>query len=230
MVDFAKIPLELQLREANCHIQSHLSKGRKFAQILSPMFLQCFPIIMDNQISVDWNTIMGVFDWAPIFPITLIDVEILDYWHTHPSVWEVAHNLQHSQHVLAMVRYTLPSGHKGKPAVVYGASFVYIPAHQVQTSLSNTLTYLGHSKEDCVILVSTPSKLTYSPQPRRGKYFTLLPINGDLDADHGPLSSFAAATLPVASREGHGGDMVIWNATPAARSSQGRLDSPFVRS
>ena len=162
---------------------------------------------MDNQISVDWNTITGVFDRTPIFPITLIDAEILDYWRTHPSVWQVACNLQHSQRVLAMVCYTLPSSHKGKPAVVYGASFVYIPAHQVRTSLSNTLTYLGHSKEDCVILVSTPSKLTYSPQPRRGKYFTLLPINGDPDADRNPLSSFATTTLPIASREGHGGDM-----------------------
>ena len=164
---------------------------------------------MDNQISVDWNTIKGVFDRVPIFPITLIDVEILDYWHTHPSVWEVAHNLQHSQHVLAMVRYTLPSGHKGKPAIVYGVSFVYIPAHQAWTSLSDALTYLGCSKEDCVILVSKPSKLTYSPQLQRGKYFTLQPMNGDPDADRSPLSSFAAATLPVASREGCGGDMTI---------------------
>ena len=152
---------------------------------------------------------MGVFDRVPIFPITLIDAEILDYWCTHPSVWEVVHNLQHSQRVLAMVHYTLSSGHKGKPAVVYAVSFVYIPAHQVRTSLSDALTYLGCSKEDCVILVSMPSKPTYSPQPQRGKYFTMLPINGDLDADRGPLSSFAAATLPVASREGHGGDMTV---------------------
>ena len=32
MVDFAEIPLELQLREANCRIQSHLGKGRKYTQ------------------------------------------------------------------------------------------------------------------------------------------------------------------------------------------------------
>ena len=174
---------------------------------------------MDNQISVDWNTIMGVFDQAPIFPITLIDAEILDYWHTHPSVWEVACNLQHSQHVLAMVCYTLPSGHKGKPAVIYGASFVYILFPQALTSLSNTLTYLGHSKEDCVVLVSMPSKPTYSPQPQREKYFTLLPINGDPDADRGPLSSFTAATLPVASREGRGVDMTICIKLPPCFSS-----------
>ena len=54
-----------------------------------------------------------------------------------------------------------------------------------------------------------PTKLTYSPQPRTGKYFTMLPINGDLDVDCSPLRTFAAATLPVASREGRGGDMVI---------------------
>ena len=197
MADLMEIPLELQLREANRCIQSHLSKGCKFAQILSLMFLRRFPIIMDNQISVDWNTITGVFDRAPIFPITLIDAEILDYWHTHPSVWEVVHNLQHSWCVLAMVCYTLLSSHKGKPAVVYGVFICLHPGPSgAWTSLSDTLTYLGCSKEDCVILVSTPSKPMYSPQPQRGKYFTLLPINGDLDADCGPLSSYAITTLP----------------------------------
>ena len=157
---------------------------------------------MDNQISVDWDCITGVFDWAPIFPITLIDAEILDYWCTHPAMWEVACNMQHSRHVLAMVRYTLVSGPRGKPAVIYGASFVYILVHQAWTSLTNALSYLKHSKVDCVILVSTPIKPTYSPQPWRGRYFTMLPINGNLDADRGPLSSFAAATLHMASQEG----------------------------
>ena len=174
---------------------------------------------MDNQISVDWDCITGVFDRVPIFPITLIDAEILDYWCTHPTVWEVACNMQHSQHVLAMVRYTLASGLKGKPAVFYGASFVYIPAHQVWTSLTNTLSYLRHSKEDCVVLVSMAIKPTYSPQPQRGRYFTMLPINGDLDADRSPLSSFAAATLHVASREGRGGDMAICIKLPPSFGS-----------
>ena len=166
MVDFTEIPLELQLREAHRCIQSHLKKGHRYPQFLSPMFLQWFPAIMDNQISIDWDTITGVFNRAPAFPITLIDVEILDYWCAHPSVWEVAPNLQHSWCILAMVHYSLPSGHKGSPAVVYGASFIYILTHQVRTSLSDALDYLRHSKEDCVILVSTPTKLMFSPQPR----------------------------------------------------------------
>ena len=174
---------------------------------------------MDNQISVDWDCITGVFIQGPLFPITLIDAEILDYWCTHPTVWEVAHNMQHSRHILAMVCYTLASGPKGKPAVIYRASFVYILAHQAQTSLSDALSYLRHSKEDCVILVSTPIKLTYSPQPRRGRYFTMLPINSDPDADHGPLSSFTAATLHVASREGRGNDMVVPIKLPPCFSS-----------
>ena len=163
---------------------------------------------MDNQINVNWDCITGVFDQAPIFPITLIDAEILDYWCAHPAVWEVAHNMQHSRCVLAMVCYTLVSGPKGKP-VIYGALFVYIPAHQAQTSLTDALSYLKHSKVDCVVLVSTPIKPTYSPQPWRGRYFTMLPINGNPDTDHGPLSSFAAATLHVASREGRGDNMAI---------------------
>ena len=147
------------------------------------MFLQRFPAIMDNQISVNWDTITGVYDRTPFFPITLIDTEILDDWFTHPSIWEVASNLQHSRHVLAMVRYTLPSSYKGQPAIVFGVSFVLIPAHQAQTSLSDALSYLKHAMKDCVILVSMPTKLTFSPQPRRGKHLTLLPISGDLDID-----------------------------------------------
>ena len=85
---------------------------------------------MDNQISVDWDTIMGAYDRAPLFPITLIDTEVLDYWCTHPTVWEVACNLQHSQRVLAIVHRTLPEGNKVKPAVVFRVLLVYILAHQ----------------------------------------------------------------------------------------------------
>ena len=103
MVDFAEVPLELQLREAHCRIQNHVGKGRKYPQFLSPMFLRRFPAIMDNQISVDWDTITGAYDWVPLFPITLIDTKVLDYWCAHPTVWEVVHNLQHSQWVLAIV-------------------------------------------------------------------------------------------------------------------------------
>ena len=173
------------------------------------MFLRQFPAIMDNQILVDWDTIMGAYDRAPLFPITLIDTEVLDYWCAHPTVWEVACNLQHSQQVLAIVHHTLPEGNKGKPAVVFGVSLVYILARQAQTSLSNALSYLKCAKGDCVVLVSIPMKPTYSPQPQRNRYYTLLPINGDSGADRGPLSSFAVATLHVASREGRGDDMAI---------------------
>ena len=85
---------------------------------------------MDNQISVDWDTITGTYDRAPLFPIMLIDTEVLDYWCAHPTVWEVVGNLQHSRWVLAIIRRTLHEGNKGKPAVMFGASLVYIPARQ----------------------------------------------------------------------------------------------------
>ena len=130
MVDFAEVPLELQLQEAHHRIRNHVGKGHKYPQFLSPMFLQCFPVIMDNQISVDLDIITGTYDRVPLFPITLIDTEVLDYWCTHPTVWEVVHNLQHFWWVLAIVHCTLPEGNKGRPAVVFGASLVYIPARQ----------------------------------------------------------------------------------------------------
>ena len=165
---------------------------------------------MDNQISVDWDTIIGAYDQAPLFPITLIDTEVLDYWCAHLTVLEVARNLKHSRQVLAIVCHTLPEGNKGKPVVVFGASLVYILARQARTNLSDALSYLKHTKGDCVILISTPTKPTYSPQPRRSQYFTLLPINGDSGMDRGPLSSFAVATLHMASCEGQGDDMAVW--------------------
>ena len=130
IVDYMEIPLELQLQEAHRHIKNHVGKGRKYPQFLSPMFLRQFPALMDNQISVDWDTIMGTYDRAPLFPITLIDIKVLNYWCTHPTVWEVARNLQHSRQVLAIVRYTIPEGNKGKPAVMFGALLVYISARQ----------------------------------------------------------------------------------------------------
>ena len=162
---------------------------------------------MENQLSIDWDTISGIYDSTPFFPITLINMEILDDWAAHPSIWEVEPRRQHSQWVLAMVRYTLPACYKGQVAIVFRASFVLIPSHQARTSLSDALSYLKSAKEDCVVLVSTPSKLTYSPQPWGGKPYTLLPISSDRNVDRGPLHSFAAATLPIGSREGHGGEM-----------------------
>ena len=79
---------------------------------------------------VDWDTVTGAYDRAPLFPITLIDTKILDRWCTHPMVWEVACNMQHSRWVLAIVHHTIPEGPKGKPAIVFGVSLVYIPACQ----------------------------------------------------------------------------------------------------
>ena len=70
---------------------------------------------------MNWDTITGFYNRSPFFPITLIDVEILDDWATHPSIWEVPSNLQHSWCVLALVRYTLLSSYRGQPAIVFGA-------------------------------------------------------------------------------------------------------------
>ena len=158
MAELTEIPLELQLKEVNRRIKLHVSKGQKYQQFLSPMFLRHFPAIMENQISVDWNTIMGVYDRMPTFPITLNDTEILDDWFTHPSVWEVPSNQQHVRCVLALVRYTLPVPHKGQPAIVFGASFVFIPAFQVRTTLCDALTFLNKAKEDSIVLVAMPAK------------------------------------------------------------------------
>ena len=62
-----------------------------------------------------------------------------------------------------MVRYTLPARYKGQVSIVFGASFILILSHQAHTSLSDALLYLKCAKEDCVVLVSMPLKLTYSP-------------------------------------------------------------------
>ena len=122
MAELTEIPLKLQLKEANRRIKMHLSKGRKFQQFLSPMFLRRFPAIMENHISVDWNTISGIYDRTPTLPITLIDTEILHDWFGRPQVWDVSCDLQHARCMLALVRYTLPTPYKGQPAIVFGAS------------------------------------------------------------------------------------------------------------
>ena len=123
---------------------------------------------------------------------------------------------------------TLPEGNKSKPAVVFGASLVYILAHQAQINLSDALSYLKRAKGDCIILVLTPMKPTYSPQPRRSQYFTLLPINGDSGMDSGPLSLFAAATLHVTSCEGQGDDMAIWIKLPPCFGSSKRTKYELI--
>ena len=219
MAELTEIPLELQLKEANCQIKMHISKGHKFQQFLSPMFLQHFPAIMENQISVDWNTVSGIYDRMPTLPITLIDTEILDDWFACPSVWDMLSNLQHTRCMLAFVHYTLRTPYKGQPAIVFGASFVFIPTYQARTNLCDGLTFLKNAKEDSVVLVATPAKPTYSPQPQKSRYLTLLPISGNPDVDRGPLHAFAAAGLPVASKEGCGGDMPVHVKMPSCFGS-----------
>ena len=219
MAELTEIPLKLQLKEANRRIKIHLSKGHKFQQFLSPMFLRCFLAIMENHISMDWNTISGVYDRMPTLPIILIDTEILDNWFNHPQVWDMSCNLQHSWHLLALVRHTLPTPYKGQPAILFGASFVFVPAYQACTNLRNGLTFLKGTKEDSVVLVAMPSKPTYSPQPRRARYLTLLPISGSPNVDQGPLHTFAAAGLPMASKEGRGSDMSMCVKMPSCFGS-----------
>ena len=187
----------------------HLSKGHKFQQFLSPMFLRRFPAIMENQITVDWNTVSGVYDRMPTLPITLIDMEILDDWFARPSVWDMSYNLQHARRVLAFVCYTLPTPYKGQPAIVFGASFVFIPAYQACMNLRDGLTFLKNAKEDSIVLVVMLAKPTYSPQPRKSRYLTLLPISSNTDVDQGPLHAFATTGLPMASKEGCSGDMPV---------------------
>ena len=66
-----------------------------------------------------------------------------------------------------------------------------------------------------------PSKPTFSPQPRKGKYYTLLPINSDPGANWGLIGSFATATLPIASREGQSCNMAVCiKLPPCYRSSK----------
>ena len=219
MAEFTEIPLEFQLKEANRQIKMHLSKGHKFQKFLSPMFLWCFPAIMENHISVDWNTISGVYDRTPTLPITLIDTEILDNWFARPQVWDVLRDLQHIWCMLALVRYTLPTPYKGQPAIVFGASFIFILAYQAHTNLRDGLMFLKDAKEDSIVLVAMPSKPTYSPKPWRGRYLTLLPISGSPDVDRGPLHTFAATGLPMASKEGCGGDMSVRVKMPSCFGS-----------
>ena len=150
----------------------HTSKGSKFQQFLSTMFLRRFPTIMENQISVDWITVSGVYDRMPTLPITLIDTEILDDWFVHPSVWDMSSNLQHTRCMLAFVHYTLLTPYKGQPAIVFGASFIFIPAYQAHMNLRDGLMFPKNAKEDSIVLVVTPAKPTYSPQPLKSKYLT----------------------------------------------------------
>ena len=131
----------------------------------------------------------------------------------------MSRDLQHARRVLALVRYTLPTLYKGQPAIVFGASFIFVPTYQACTNLRDSLMFLKSTKEDSVVLVAMPSKPTYSPQPQMGRYLTLLPISGSPNVDRSPLHTFTAAGLPVASKEGRGGDMSVRVKIPSCFGS-----------
>ena len=113
----------------------------------------------------------------------------------------------------------LPTPYKGQLAIVFGASFIFIPAYQAHMNLRDGLTFLKNAKEDSVVLVAMSSKPTYSPQSRKGRFLTLLPISSNPDVDRGPLHAFAADGLPMASKEGHGGDMPMRVKMPSCFGS-----------
>ena len=80
-----------------------------------------------------------------------------------------------------------------------------------------------------MVLVSIPSKPTYSPQPwGGGKHYTILPISGDPDIGRGPLHSFTAATLPIASREGCGSEMPMCVKLPPCFGSSKRVRTELL--
>ena len=127
-----------------------------------------------------------------------------------------------------MVRHMLASSHKGNPITVYRASFMYIPTHKARTNLTDALKYLRNAKEDCVVLVLMHSEPMYSPQPQQGKYYTMLPINGNPGAGRGSIGSFATATLPIASRQGRSGDMAIRIKLPPCFGSSKRPKTELI--
>ena len=145
-----------------------------------------------------------------------------------PQCGDVSSNLQHTRCVLAFIRYTLPTPYKGQPAIVFGASFIFIPAYQARTNLHDGLTFLKNAKEDSVVLIVMPAKPTYSPQPLKSKYLTLLPISSNPDVDRGPLHTFATAGLPVASKEGRGGDMPMHVKMPSCFGSSKRSKTELM--
>ena len=79
-----------------------------------------------------------------------------------------------------------------------------------------------------MVLVSTPLKPTYSSQPWGGKPYTLLPISSDPDVDRGPLHSFAAATLPIGSREGCGSEMPVHVKLPPCFGSSKQVRTALL--
>ena len=84
--------------------------------------------------------------------------------------YPICNTLQHARHVLALVRYTLPTPYKGQPAIVFGASFVFIPTYQAHMNLHDGLMFLKNAKEASVVLVVMPARPAYYPQPWKGRY------------------------------------------------------------
>ena len=76
--------------------------------------------------------------------------------------------------------------------------------------------------------MAMPAKPTFYPQPWRGKNFTLLPISSNPDMDRGPLHSFVATTLPIASREGHGSEMPVCVKLPPCFRSSKRAKTELI--
>ena len=72
------------------------------------------------------------------------------------------------------------------------------------------------------------SKPTFSPVPRRGRHLTVFPISGDPDVDRGPLHKFAAALLPIASKEGRGGEMPVRVKMPSCFRSSKRAKTELM--
>ena len=164
---------------------------------------------MDNQLSIDLDTILGIYDRMPFFLITLIDMEILDDWAAHPSVWGGG----------TKEAAPLVCAHYG---ALHNAGLLQGPGcHCVQGIICpDSITSGAHQPERCPVVLEVCDRglcglsihalvADVLSSTTGGKSYTLLPISSNPDIDQGPLHSFVATTLPIASREGHGGEMPV---------------------
>ena len=203
-------PLELQLKEAP--LPHSRIQGEGVALCSVSVTHVSTTVSRHHEQTKSWLSGMGSpasSRGRAISALLLIDSDMLNGWRANPGHvgrWNMVCSTPSMPWLWSDIRWQWTN--KGKPVVVYGASFVYIPSHQAWTSLSDALAYLASCTEDCIVLVSTPAHPMFSPQPQQGKYYTLLPINSDPSVDWVPVCIFAAATLLKASWEGQSDGMV----------------------
>ena len=199
MAVITELPNDVQQFEARRRATFKVSNGYPPTKYLTPEFLTHFSVVMeftDEEDSLLWNEVSGLFRRRDTIPATFIDQTLL-VEQVDLNVFGNPDSMEIAEHrALALFKVTTGEGER------YALTVVHIPYYQKWMDMKTALQAVYSTTGSAVALVGMPrdySQCAYMPEPASGECYTLLPVCGNAGCTYGPVGDFAAAVLTKGS-------------------------------